>query len=69
MQDFDIQYSVGLATGVPATLLTSANKSRGIILQDLMYMVDFLLAQEEPPLVVTTSYLFTEADVGNELAQ
>lgn len=69
MQDFDIQYSVGLATGVPATLLTSANKSRGIILQDLMDMVDFLLAQEEPPLVVTTSYLFTEADVGNELAQ
>ena len=69
MQDFDIQYSVGLATGVPATLLTSANKSRGIILQDLMDMVDFLLAQEQPPLVVTTSYLFTEADVGNELAQ
>ena len=69
MQDFDIQYSVGLATGVPATLLTSANKSRGIILQDLMDMVYFLLAQEEPPLVVTTSYLFTEADVGNELAQ
>ena len=60
---------MGLATGVPATLLTSANKSRGIILQDLMDMVDFLLAQEEPPLVVTTSYLFTEADVGNELAQ
>ncbi|KAI0690236.1 peptidase S8/S53 domain-containing protein [Cerioporus squamosus] len=67
--DFDIQYSVGLATGVPATLLTTANNSRGIILQDLIDTVDFLLAQDEPPLVLTTSYLFTEADVGNELAQ
>ncbi|RPD75551.1 subtilisin-like protein [Lentinus tigrinus ALCF2SS1-7] len=67
--DFDIQYSVGLATGVPATLLTSANKSRGIILEDLIDMVDFLLAQDEAPLVLTTSYLFTEEDVGKELAQ
>ncbi|RDX44428.1 subtilisin-like protein [Lentinus brumalis] len=67
--DFDIEYSVGLATGVPTTLLTSAKKSRGIILEDLMDMTNFLLAQDEPPLVVSTSYLFTEADVGKELAE
>ncbi len=68
-KDFDIEYSVGLATGVPTTLLTSAKKSRGIILEDLMDMTNFLLAQDEPPLVVSTSYLFTEADVGKELAE
>lgn len=34
-----------------------------------MDMTNFLLAQDELPLVLSTSYLFTEADVGQELAE
>ena len=68
-QNFDIQYTVGLATNVPITYLATPDKTRGIILQDLLDTVNFLLAQEEVPLVLSTSYLFTESDVGAEYAE
>lgn len=68
-QDCDIQYTVGLATNVPTTFVTTASHTGGIVVEDLMETVDFLLAQEEVPLVLSTSYVFAESDVGLEYAK
>ncbi|KAI0760227.1 peptidase S8/S53 domain-containing protein [Fomes fomentarius] len=67
--NFDIQYTVGLATNVPTTFVTTAQKSSAIILQDLLDTVTFLLEQDDVPLVLTTSYTFSEDDVGDDYAR
>ncbi|RPD69200.1 family S53 protease-like protein [Lentinus tigrinus ALCF2SS1-7] len=53
----DIQYTVGVATGVPTTFYSNGNP----FADGFIDMVNFLLAQDELPLVLTTSYGFDEA--------
>ncbi|RDX41878.1 family S53 protease [Lentinus brumalis] len=54
----DIQYTVGVATGVPTTLYSVGQPTA----QGFIDLVNFLLALDELPLVLTTSYGFNEVD-------
>ncbi|CDO70822.1 hypothetical protein BN946_scf184801.g14 [Trametes cinnabarina] len=54
----DIQYTVGIATGVPTTFYSVGNP----FADGFIDLVNFLLAQDELPLVLTTSYGFNESD-------
>ncbi|KAI0331456.1 subtilisin-like protein [Cubamyces sp. BRFM 1775] len=54
----DIQYTVGVATGVPTTLYSVGDSSA----QGFIDIVNFLLDLDELPLVLTTSYGFNESD-------
>ncbi|KAH9888842.1 peptidase S8/S53 domain-containing protein [Cubamyces lactineus] len=54
----DIQYTVGVATGVPTTLYSVGDSSS----QGFIDIVNFLLGLDELPLVLTTSYGFNESD-------
>lgn len=57
--DLDIQYTVGVATGVPVTFVSVGDGGDGF------YDVStWLLGLESPPQVVTTSYGETESQVG-----
>ncbi|KAI0716532.1 peptidase S8/S53 domain-containing protein [Earliella scabrosa] len=57
----DIQYTVGLATNVPATVVSVGNsKARGITIDRFIAAVEFLLEQDTPPLVLSTSFGFSE---------
>ena len=61
MQSIDVQYTVGLATNVPATLIIHNISEDGIITPDnFIDMANFLLEMETPPLVFSTSYGFDE---------
>lgn len=57
-QSLDIQYTVGVATGVPTTLYSVGDSSS----QGFIDIVNFLLGLDELPLVLTTSYGFNESD-------
>lgn len=55
----DVIYTVGLATGIPVTFI-----SVGLSFTDPVYgfedIISFLLAEEDPPQVFTTSYDWDE---------
>ena len=56
-----MQYMVGLATNVPASLVSVNTSSDGAITLDkFIDMANFLLSLDEPPLVFSTSYGFNE---------
>ena len=57
-QSLDIQYTVGIATSVPTTFYSNGNP----FADGFIDTVNFLLAQDELPLVLTTSYGFNEPD-------
>ncbi|KAM5533365.1 hypothetical protein V8D89_012973 [Ganoderma adspersum] len=61
----DTQYTVGLATNVSVTYAIAGNKSDGVTFSDLLNTAEVLLEMEDPPLVVTTSYVFDEPDWSN----
>ena len=61
-QNCDTQYTVGLATNVSVTYTVAGNKSDGVTFGDLLNTVEYLLELDQPPLVVTTSYVFDEPD-------
>ncbi|KAI0331459.1 family S53 protease-like protein [Cubamyces sp. BRFM 1775] len=54
----DIQYTVGVATGVPTTLYSVGDSTA----QGFIDIVNYLLGLDELPLVLTTSYGFNESD-------
>ena len=61
---------MGLATNVPVTYVVAGSQRNGVMLGDLLDTANFLLEQEEPPLVLTTSYVFDEpAADGGDLQQ
>lgn len=64
-QNCDTQYSVGLATNVSVTYAVAGSKADGVTFRDLLNTVEYLLELDEPPLVVTTSYVFDEPDLSN----
>ena len=57
-KSLDIQYTVGVATGVPTTLYSVGNP----FAQGFIDIVNYLLGLDELPLVLTTSYGFNETD-------
>ncbi|KAI0642667.1 family S53 protease [Trametes meyenii] len=56
----DIQYTVGLATNVPTTFVSVGAKNKDGDLSGFLDIINFLLAQDQPPLVLTTSFGFNE---------
>ncbi|KAI0738978.1 peptidase S8/S53 domain-containing protein [Daedaleopsis nitida] len=67
----DVQYIVGLATDVPTTLVSVGSTNNGAITIDkFIDSIEFLLQQDTPPLVLSTSYTFNEvSDSDPEFAQ
>ncbi|KAH9896504.1 family S53 protease [Cubamyces lactineus] len=62
----DIQYTVGIATGVPTTFISVGDdNSDGI--NGFLDIIDFLLEENNPPQVLTTSYGFDETEIGGAL--
>ncbi|KAK7439369.1 hypothetical protein VKT23_017593 [Stygiomarasmius scandens] len=65
--NLDIQYTVGVATGVPTVFITVGdNNSDGV--NGFIDIINALLAESAPPQVLTTSYGFDERDLGSALA-
>ena len=59
-----------LATNVPVTYVVAGSQRNGVMIGDLLDTANSLLEQEEPPLVLTTSYVFDEpAADGGDLQQ
>ena len=56
-----MQYMVGVATGVPASLVTvNTSDSGSITIDKFIDMANYLLEMDEPPSVFSTSYGFNE---------
>ncbi|KAI0366840.1 subtilisin-like protein [Pilatotrama ljubarskyi] len=56
----DIQYTVGLATNVPTTFVSVGNQNQDGDLSGFLDIINALLAEDQPPLVLTTSFGFNE---------
>ncbi|PIL23443.1 hypothetical protein GSI_14754 [Ganoderma sinense ZZ0214-1] len=69
----DVQYTVGVATNVPTTFVSVGNNNQDGDLGGFLDIINFLLKQDNPPLVLTTSFGFdetgfqSETDVANQL--
>ncbi|KAF5390002.1 hypothetical protein D9757_003859 [Collybiopsis confluens] len=65
--NLDVQYTVGLATGVPVTFISvGENNADGI--DGFLDILNNVNAQSAPPHVLTTSYGFDEPDLTSTLA-
>ncbi|KAF5352182.1 hypothetical protein D9758_009222 [Tetrapyrgos nigripes] len=65
--NLDIQYTVGVATGVPTIFITVGdNNADGV--NGFIDIINALNAESAPPQVLTTSYGFDEPDLGSALA-
>ncbi|KAI0356085.1 subtilisin-like protein [Trametes cingulata] len=56
----DIQYTVGVATNVPTTFISVGQQTQDGALEGFLDIINTLIAQENPPLVLTTSFGFDE---------
>lgn len=66
--NLDIQYTVGLATGVPVTFVSVGTRSQDGADEGFLDIINALLAETAPPQVLTTSYGFnTEMDLSKTL--
>ncbi|EED77904.1 family S53 protease-like protein [Postia placenta Mad-698-R] len=54
--NLDTQYTVGLATGVPTTFISVGEKNQDGDLGGFLDIMNFLLNENDPPAVLTTSY-------------
>lgn len=63
-QNLDVQYAIGLATGVPVTFLSVGGEFDDALLDTANY----LLSLESPPPVVATSYGDNENAISQKLA-
>ena len=67
-QNLDIQYTVGIAAGVPTTFYSVGEE----IHDDWFGFLDitgYLLAKSDPPHVLTTSYAFVEPEITTSIAK
>ncbi|OBZ75872.1 Tripeptidyl-peptidase sed3 [Grifola frondosa] len=65
--DLDIQYTVGLATGVPIVFISVGEETTDGV-DGLLDIINFLLNESAPPHVLTTSYGANEGDFSRMLA-
>ncbi|KAI0327206.1 subtilisin-like protein [Cubamyces sp. BRFM 1775] len=68
----DIQYTVGVATNVPTTFISVGSQTNDGALEGFLDIITTLTKQENPPLVLTTSFGFDEtpfAEQAPELAE
>ena len=52
----DIQYTVGVATNVPTTFISVGDNTQDGDLSGFLDIINSLLAEDNPPLVLTTSF-------------
>ncbi|KAI0654546.1 subtilisin-like protein [Cubamyces menziesii] len=68
----DIQYTVGVATNVPTTFISVGQQTNDGALEGFLDIITTLTKQDNPPLVLTTSFGFDEtpfAEQAPELAE
>ncbi|EPS93872.1 hypothetical protein FOMPIDRAFT_1135359 [Fomitopsis schrenkii] len=61
--NLDIQYTVGVATGVPTTFISVGEQNSDGDLGGFLDIINFLLNEDAPPAVLTTSYGNNEEDI------
>ncbi|KAI0055947.1 family S53 protease [Artomyces pyxidatus] len=70
--DLDIQYTVGVASGVPVTFITvgpsETIETPNEFIASLQNLMTFLLGERNPPTVLTTSYGLDEVFISQPLA-
>lgn len=66
--NLDIQYTVGVASGVPVTFI-SVGPDNNDGLSGFLDIINFLLAQNNPPRVLTTSYNADETGLAASVAK
>ncbi|KIJ28813.1 hypothetical protein M422DRAFT_189249 [Sphaerobolus stellatus SS14] len=66
--NLDIQYTVGVASGVPTTFISVGNDFQDGALDGFLDIINFLLAEAAPPQVLTTSYGQNENTISRALA-
>ncbi|KAF8952094.1 family S53 protease-like protein [Flammula alnicola] len=66
--NLDIQYTVGLASGVPTTFISVGNNFQDGVLEGFLDIMNSLLADTNPPQVLTTSYGQNENTISRALA-
>ncbi|PIL33245.1 hypothetical protein GSI_04695 [Ganoderma sinense ZZ0214-1] len=67
--NLDIQYTVGIATGVPTVFISVGDQYQDGDLDGFLDVINFLLDEDEPPYVLTTSYGQDEHTMSQKLAQ
>lgn len=68
-QNLDIQYTVGIATGVPVTFISVGNDFHDGDLGGFLDIINFMLGESNPPQVLTTSYGDDESAVSRALTK
>ncbi|KAK7001748.1 family S53 protease [Favolaschia claudopus] len=66
--NLDIQYTVGVATGVPVVFVSVGEDFNDGDLEGFLDIVNFLSAEDQVPQVMTTSYGENETDMSKALA-
>ncbi|EIN06133.1 family S53 protease [Punctularia strigosozonata HHB-11173 SS5] len=66
--NLDIQYTVGVATGVPTIFISVGDDYQDGDLEGFLDIVNYLLDEDTPPQVLTTSYGENESDMSRSLA-
>ena len=69
LQNLDIQYTVGLASGVPTTFISVGENFHDGDLGGFLDIINSLLSESNPPQVLTTSYGDNESDISRSLAK
>lgn len=67
--NLDIQYTVGVASGVPTVFISVGNNTQDGVLAGFLDIINFLLAESSPPQVLTTSYGQNENTISHALAK
>ncbi|KAF5315080.1 hypothetical protein D9619_007609 [Psilocybe cf. subviscida] len=66
--NLDIQYTVGVASGVPNVFISVGDNVKDGALSGFLDIINFLLGESAPPQVLTTSYGFNENALSRALA-
>lgn len=67
--NLDTQYTVGIATGVPTTFISVGENTKDGNLGGFLDIINALLAESNPPHVLTTSYGQNENTISSNLAK
>lgn len=67
--NLDIQYTIGVASGVPTTFISVGENTRDGALGGFLDIINFLLGESSPPHVLTTSYGQNENTISSSLAK
>ncbi|KAH8116692.1 family S53 protease-like protein [Phellopilus nigrolimitatus] len=66
--NLDVQYTVGLASGVPTTFISVGEDNQDGALDGFLDIINFLLGESNPPHTLTTSYGQNENTISRALA-